>query len=172
MGDKRWEFSQLVRMDKAVLRKAILDELESELRLLTDAANTARDEATNEESRAEDRFDMRSQSAAYLAAGQARMAWETADAIVSFNNLPMRSFTAADLVASGALVTLEASGRKTYYFVGPKRGGLDVKVDGKVVNVVTTASPLGHQLVGSRVGDEVTLPGKTKPIPHRVFSVE
>jgi len=159
-------------MDKAELRKAIMDELESELRLLTDAANTARDEATNEESRAEDRFDMRSQSAAYLAAGQARMAGETADAIVAYKNLPIRSFSSVDLIASGALVTLEGGGRKTYYFVGPQRGGLEVKVEGKVVIVVTTASPLGHQLIGLRVGDEVTLPGKVKPIAHRVVSVE
>ncbi|MFA5262664.1 MAG: GreA/GreB family elongation factor [Opitutaceae bacterium] len=159
-------------MEKAALRKAILDELESELRLLTDAANTARDEATNEESRAEDRFDMRSQSAAYLAAGQAKMAGESADAIVSFQNLPIRAFSSNDLIASGALVTLEAAGRKTYYFVGPQRGGLEVEVDGKIVIVVTTASPLGHQLIGRRVGDEVTLPGRSKPVTHRVVSVE
>jgi hypothetical protein len=73
----------LVPMDKAALQKAILAELRSELTLLTDAANTARDEATNEESRAEDKYDMRSQSAAYLAAGQAKLAGEIADAIAA-----------------------------------------------------------------------------------------
>lgn len=159
-------------MDKVALRQAILAELESELQLLTDAANTARDEATNEESRAEDRYDMRSQSAAYLAAGQAKMAGEVADAIAAFRNMPLRAFNPGDLIAAGALVILEASNRKSYYFVGPQRGGLEVELDGKAVTVVTAASPLGHQLLGRKVGDSATLPGRPKPVVHSIVAIE
>ena len=159
-------------MQKVALLNAVLAELENELRLLTEAALTARDEATNEESRAEDRFDMRSQSAAYLAAGQAKMAGETADAITAYRSLPSKTFTAADPIATGALVVLEAGALKSYYFLGPQRGGLEISVDDKSVIVVTAASPLGRQLLGRRVGDTVTLPGRPKPVEHKVVRIE
>lgn len=159
-------------MDKAALRQAIVTELESQLRLITEAANTARDEATDEESRAEDRYDMRSQSAAYLAEGQARMAGETADAIAAFRNLALKTFTAADPIASSALITLEVGIRKTHFFIGPAKGGLEVKVGPKTVTVVTSASPLGLKLVGKRVGDSVELPGVAKPVVHKIVSIE
>jgi len=158
-------------MDKAALLKAIVGELESELNLLTEAANTARDEATNEESRAEDRYDMRSQSAAYLAAGQAKMAGETAEAIKAYRNLVPKSFAPADPIAVGAVVILKAGSRESYYFMGPQRGGLEIEFEGKAVTVVTSASPLGHQLFGKRVGDTVILPGRPKPVEHQVASV-
>ena len=78
-------------MDKQALRQAIHFALENELTLIAEAANTARDEATNEESRAEDRFDMRSQSAAYLAAGQAKLAGELQAAIAAYRSMPLRA---------------------------------------------------------------------------------
>jgi len=138
---------------------------------LTEAANTARDEATNEESRAEDRYDMRSQSAAYLAAGQAKMAGETAEAIKAYRNLVPKFFAPADPIAVGAVVILKAGNKESYYFTGPQRGGLEIEFEGKAVTVVTSASPLGHQLFGKRVGDTVILPGRPKPVEHQVASV-
>ena len=159
-------------MDKNALRQAILDALQAEFALLDEAANTARDEATNEESRAEDRFDMRSQSAAYLAAGQARAAGEVAEALRAYQALPLRRFHADEPIASGALIALAARGRRAWYFFGPLRGGLEVRVDGETILVVTAASPLGHQLLGRRVGDSVLLPGRPHPVSHQVVSIE
>ncbi|MBI5382755.1 MAG: transcription elongation factor [Opitutae bacterium] len=159
-------------MDKTALRHAILTALQAELALQTEAANTARDEATNEESRAEDRFDMRSQSAAYLAAGQARIASEVADAIAAYTALTVRAFRPDEPLAIGALVALEAHGRRVWYFIGPQHGGLDVTVDGVKVTVVTGASPLGRQLVGRKVGDSAMLPGRTGAVMHAIAAVE
>jgi transcription elongation GreA/GreB family factor len=158
-------------MDKTALQQAILAGLQSELTLLTDAANTARDEATNEESRAEDRFDMRSQSAAYLAAGQAKLAGEIADAIAAYRALPVRRFGPGEPVATGALVTLESRGHRSWYFLGPQHGGLEVQVSGTTILVVTAASPLGRQLVGRTVGDTVTLPSRTGPVKQAVVAI-
>ncbi len=159
-------------MDKAALLKAILHELDKELSMLTEAANTARDEATNEESRAEDRFDMRSQTAAYLAAGQAKMAGETLEAIAAYQGLSSKAFNPADPIANGAFVTLANGTRKSFYYLGPQRGGLEVELGGISVLVLTAASPLGHQLLGKRAGDTVSLPGKAKPTILTVQAVE
>jgi transcription elongation GreA/GreB family factor len=159
-------------MDKTALQQAILAEIQAELTLLTEAANTARDEATNEESRAEDKYDMRSQSAAYLAAGQAKLASEIADAIAAYQALPVRRFNPGEPVATGALVTLEARNRHSWYFLGPQHGGLEVRLNGTSVMVVTAASPLGRQLLGRNLGETVALPGRPGPVMHVVVAVE
>jgi transcription elongation GreA/GreB family factor len=159
-------------MDKFALTRSIISQLEAELALQTEAALGSRDEATNEESRAEDKYDMRSQSAAYLAAGQARLATEIAGAIEAWKALTLRVFGPGDEIAAGALVMLESGGRRATYLVGPQSGGREAR-DGKTAaTVVTGASPLGRQLVGRRVGDVVQIADRLGPVIHRVASVE
>jgi transcription elongation GreA/GreB family factor len=159
-------------MDKYALTRSIISQLEAELALQTEAALGSREEATNEESRAEDKFDMRSQSAAYLAAGQARLASEIADAIAGWKALPLRIFGPRDEIAAGALVTLEAKGRVAAYLLGPHSGGREARDGDGAATVVTWASPLGRQLVGRRSGDLVQIADRLGPVLHRVVSVE
>ncbi len=158
-------------MDKTALLEAIIRQLQSELTLQTEAALASRDEATNEESRAEDKYDMRSQSAAYLAAGQAKFATEIAAAIAAYRNLRPRPFAPGEAAGVGAVVTLEARGRPACYFIGPLHGGLEVVFDGTPVIVITAGSPMGRQLVGRRAGETVELPGQTAPVAHRLLAV-
>lgn len=158
-------------MDKAALRQAILTQLHAELATLTAAAHDAHAEATDEENRAEDKYDMRSQSAAYLAAGQAKLATELADAIGAYQTLALPSFGPGDAISTGAIVVLETRGGETVYFLGPQRGGLEVSVDGVTVLIVTAASPLGRQLAGRRVGDNVALPGRGTAAVHLIARV-
>jgi transcription elongation GreA/GreB family factor len=159
-------------MDKVALMRSILFQLEAELALQTEAALGSRDEATNEESKAEDKYDMRSQSAAYLAAGQARLASEIAEAIMAWKALALRAFGPGDGIAAGALVTLEAKGRIATYLMGPQSGGREARDGESAATVVTGASPLGRQLMGRRVGDLVQIADRLGPVPHRVVSVE
>lgn len=158
-------------MDKRALALSVISQLEAELALQTEAALGSRDEATNEESRAEDKYDMRSQSAAYLAAGQARMATEIASAIKAWKTLPMRDFAPGEAIASGALVTLESKGGAALFLVGPHSGGLEARHGGQVATVVTGSSPLGRQLIGRRVGDTVSTADRLGPVVHRVVAV-
>ena len=159
-------------MDKTVLLQAIVDELTSEFALQTNAAEDSHKEATNDESRAEDRYDMRGQLAAYLAAGQAKLADGVAHAINAFRNIPIRVFVTGEPVAVGAVVRLEARGAKSVYFLGPAHGGLEVRVNGDAVMVVTPASPLGHSLMGRRTGERVSLPQGARTLEHTIVSVE
>jgi transcription elongation GreA/GreB family factor len=158
-------------MDKRALTRSIISQLEAELALQTEAALGSRSEATNEESRAEDKYDMRSQSAAYLAAGQARLATEIAGAISAWRALSLREFGPGAVIAAGALVTLEASGRRSAYLMGPQSGGLEARDGESLATVVTMASPLGRQLVGRSVGDLVQIADRLGPVVHRIASV-
>jgi transcription elongation GreA/GreB family factor len=159
-------------MDKSALTRSIISQLEAELALQTEAALGSRSEATNEESRAEDKYDMRSQSAAYLAAGQARLASEIAGAIASWRSLSLRVFGPGERIAAGALVILEAKGRRSAYIMGPQSGGLKATDGASAATVVTGASPLGRQLLGRSAGDVVQIADRLGPVAHRIESVE
>ncbi len=159
-------------MDKAALLHAIITQLEAELALQTNAAHASHDEATDEESRAEDKYDMRSQSAAYLAAGQAKYATEIAGAIAAYRNLSPQVFAPNEVIAVGAAVTLSARNRITTWFLGPQHGGLEVTVNGTPVMVITAISPVGRLLIGRRTGESVLLPGRPQPAEHQVVGVE
>ena len=161
-------------MKKIVFRDAIIRELRSELARQKHAAETSRDEAISEESRSENKWDTHSQEAAYLAEGQARLAGEISASIELYATLPLPDFNPGDAIALGALVQLEslADGKRTWYFLGPRAGGLELEVEGRAIMVLTVQSPFGRQLVGKRVGDVVPSPGAGVPMQQRVVSVE
>ena len=159
-------------MEKSLLRQALVEKLTAELEVLTRAALMARDEATNEESKAEGKYDTRGQEAAYLAEGQAKLAVELQESVVLYQSLPLSDFAPHDAADIGAVVTLETRGRSSHYFLGPRNGGIELSVAGRELIVVTPQSPLGRQLLGRRVGETVQLPGRSGPVAHRVTAIE
>ncbi len=156
-------------MNKGALRAAIVERLRADLAQQTKAANLARDEAISEESRPENKYDMHSQEAAYLAEGQARLAKEISDNIAHYAGLPLPAFTADAAIAIGALVELSGATGSSWYFLGPRAGGMDVHFEGRDVLVITPQSPLGRALVGKRAAEMVRLPGSATPF--RIVSV-
>lgn len=161
-------------MQKSLLRTAILTRLRQELATQSTAAEMARDEAISEESRAENKWDTHSQEAAYLAEGQAKLAGEIGASIKLYTALPLPAFGAGDAIAIGALVAVApaAGGKPASYFVGPRAGGMELKLDGREILVLTPQSPLGRQLLGKRVGDEIKTTGRGAPVVMRIVAVE
>lgn len=158
-------------MQKSAVRDAIVAQLQNELDLQARAAHDSREEATSEESKSEGKYDMRSQEAAYLAEGQARLAAEIAESITHYRALELLDFSHGRPAALGALITLENKGRRSVYFLGPRNGGMEIGIDGETCLVVTPPSPLGGQLLGRVVGDSVQLPGRGGSVSHRVAAV-
>lgn len=155
-------------MNKSILRDAILAQLRAELALQTRAALLARDEATNEESRAENKYDTRGQEAAYLAEGQARLATEIDESIAQFATLPVTDFPTGSSISLGALVEVGSDNGSVWYFLGPRAGGLELHADHRTILVVTPQSPVGRKLVGKRVTDSIATPEGIR----RILSVE
>ncbi|HSI10022.1 MAG: GreA/GreB family elongation factor [Rariglobus sp.] len=158
-------------MQKSAVRDAIIAQLQRELDLQTRAAHAAREEATSEESKSEGKYDMRGQEAAYLAEGQARLALELTESLTLYHGIDLAEPPANAPAAVGALVTLEARGKQTLYFVGPRNGGLEAQVGDISFTVITPSSPLGRQIVGQRVGASVQLPGRGGPVQHKIVEV-
>ena len=158
-------------VDKAQLRLAILQQLRAELDLQAGAAAMARDEATSEESRAENKWDTHSQEAAYLAEGQAKLAAEIGTSMEVYSSLPLPAFAGDAPIAVGAIVELEANGKRACYFIGPRAGGLELAVAGRALLVLTPSSPLGGQLLGKHAGDVVPSPGRGGRGTQRIVAV-
>ncbi len=155
-------------MNKRELLGLVVARLQSELELLTTAALATHAEATDEENKAEDKYDTRGLEASYLAHGQSKAAEETALALTQFQALALRDFAAGEPIGLGALVALEGPAR---YFMGPRAGGTEIELNGTTVLVITPQSPLGRQLLGRKQGDTVELDLGGKRAPARIASV-
>lgn len=152
-------------MSKDYLRQQILQQLETELQTQIKAAQLAHDEATNEESRAENKYDTHSQEAAYLAEGQSRLAHEATESIKIYQSLPFPDFANQSPVVLGALVEISTKNRRAWYLLGPRAGGLELNLpDGATALVITPQSPLGRQLLGKSIGETVKGVGRDESL--------
>ncbi|MCF3651911.1 transcription elongation factor [Synoicihabitans lomoniglobus] len=154
--------------DKTRLITALIEKLEADRDLQTRAALLARDEATNEESRAENKYDTRGQEAAYLAEGQAKLAAELADAIRLYRSLELPATPPPAALKIGSVFTIERLGGPLHGLIGPRAGGTDFTVDDTTYTVITPSSPLGRAVLGRKAGDTVYLVQRGKPQPHRI----
>ena len=155
---------------KARLIRQIIAELSRALENLAGASRTMHADASDEQNKAEDKYDTRGLETAYLASSQARQATEIEQALVAYHALKAPKFTAQTPINLGALIELESRGERFYYFLGPKAGGTEVTVAGKEIFVITPESPLGKELTGKKVGDRVKLTGRGPGPEFRVIS--
>lgn len=147
----------MLAVNKRALLDRIIARLQSELDMLTQAALSTHAEATDEENKAEDKYDTRGLEASYLAIGQSKAAEEAAQAVAQFTALPARDFGPTEPVSLGALIVLETNGRPSHYFIGPRSGGTEIEHEGLTVLVITPQSPLGRQLMGRTQGASLSV---------------
>lgn len=154
-------------------RAAILDAITAHLRRELDAiaamTRLAADEATNEESKAENKYDTRSLEASYLARGQAERVGALRAAVSGVASIP-RDLPGADRpVGVGSIVELhDEDGDDRLVALIPTGGGAKVTVDGHSVLVVTPQSPIGRALLGAADGDEVMVTAAGGPRAYEV----
>lgn len=158
-------------LSKRAIVRQIIEQLGHELETLAAASRAMHADASNEQNKAEDQYDTRGLETAYLASSQARLATETEQALALYQLLPLPKFTVKMPIAPGALVELESKGTRTFYFIGPKSGGLEIHAKGQEIIVITPESPLGEQLVGKLSGDRIKLQTRGPAQELRVISV-
>ena len=149
----------------------VVESLEKDLQVLTHAAQVAREAATHEESKAEDKYDTRGLEASYLAGAQAKRAAEIQELIRYYHFMDLPDFSKDSTVAATALVELEASGKKLLCFVVPKGGGLTVQLGSVPVQVITPVSRLGEELIGRSVEDEFELAVAGSVREYRILGI-
>lgn len=158
-------------MNKAQLLKQIVASLGESLATLDKAARASHEEATHESSKAESKYDTRGLEAAYLAGGQARQAKEIMDSIELYQSLALRDFHADEPIDLTALVEMDSDAMRSWYFLGPKNGGLEVEFQGREITVITPQSPLGQNLMGKKSGQRWTTRLGGSTVKYRIVSV-
>ncbi len=143
--------------NKAALIQKIIASLDAELALMAQSARAAHEEATHEQSRAENKYDTRGLEASYLARGQSRQAAETLQARAEFEALAPRAFGPDDGIDLCAVVELAGPGGNALYFIGPRAGGTEIAHQSKSLLVMTPQSPLGSALLGHKKGDRLRI---------------
>lgn len=149
---------------KSELLKALIARTEGELATALAAQKSAQQGATHEESRPENDKDTRAVESSYLARGQALRVVELETALNTLAAFTPREYPEAASAGLGALVSVEAGGQLSHYFLVPAGGGGEVCLDDLRVKPVTLQTPVGQALLGKQVGDEFELrtPGGLK----------
>ncbi len=158
-------------MNKRLVIEAIIARLGDDLEILCKAARASHAEATHESSKAENKYDTRGLEASYLADGQVRQAEETELTIVQFQRLSPPNFKPTDPVDIGALVEVKCKNSTSFYFIGPRGGGVEVEVDGKDIVVLTPHAPLGKMLIGRQPGARFKFGTGAKAVEYSIVSI-
>ncbi len=156
---------------KPLLVKQIIAALTDQLANLAGVSRAMHADASDEQNKAEDKYDTRGLETAYLASSQARQATETELALAEYQNLKLQKFTAATPIALTALIELETGRDRFLYFLGPKAGGTEITIQGQEILVITPESPLGSQLLGKKTGDQIKLATRGPAQTYRIRSV-
>jgi len=145
-------------MNKPEIVASILERLREEFESRSRVSKITREGGNDAESKAEGKYDTLAIEENYLADGLAKQAHAAAEAIAEIEKMPLRTFPGDGPIDLGALVEIEFSGTREWFFLAPSGGGTEVPHEAKTVTVITPESPLGSQLIGSRVGDSTSAP--------------
>jgi len=160
-------------MKKSELLDAIRQQIRQELESLSQAAESARQAATHEENRSEDKHDTRSIEAGYLAGAQLQRVGELQGMLEFYSRLEPRAYRPDEAIGPGALVEVETEdGKRSRFFIAAQAGGMVVRVGTASVQIITPKSPVGDELVGRKKGEtfEVEQRGVSRELT--VLSVE
>lgn len=145
-------------MDKFLLRQQVLERLADDLLQAEQAARAAHETATHEENIAENKYDTLGLEAAYLATGQARRAEAIRQAMAHWRQFHPGPCDASKGIQLGALVCLvDADDKQQQFFLGPDGGSMKLVSGDQLVQVISSAAPLGCAMLGKCVGDEVSI---------------
>jgi hypothetical protein len=145
-------------MDKALLLTDILTALSTAQTQALHAAAEAHQTATHAENVAENKYDTLGLEAAYLAHGQSQRVLACGAELTAFQRLRPTPWPTGDSIDVGALICLDsADTAPRWLYLGPGAGGLRIAFGAVEVVVVTAAAPLGQQLLGRYLGDDISL---------------
>lgn len=150
------------------MKQQILDELigkmKAEMAELEAAAKANKDFATDQEFKAESKYDTRSLEASYLASAEAKRVEDLKLEIQMLEEVDLKLSARSEEVCIGSLVNLRHKEQDRSYFLIPTAGGTLLKVGEKAVLVVSVFSPLGDAVLGLKKGEsfEVETPKETR----------
>ncbi len=158
-------------MNKEAVVKALIIQLEKDLAVLRQAALATYDDATNEETKPENKYDTRALEASYLAGAQAIRVNDVAQLLSLCKVLKVRNFKDTDAITIGALIEVQSNQKISYLFFLPQGGGTWVQYEDKKIQVITPVSPLGKTFIGHFVGDDILIETDSQKRIYEIISI-
>ena len=149
---------------KQELLSGLIGKMKEEMHNLESAAKANKDFATDQEFKAESKYDTRSLEASYLASAELSRVEDLKLEIQMLEEVDLTVSSKSKEICIGSLVELRHKDQERSYFLIPTSGGTLLKVGDKTVLVVSVFSPLGDALLGLQAGAEfeVETPKETR----------
>ncbi len=157
---------------KEELIKELIRRNQVELTELEAAAKSNRDFATDQEFKAESKYDTRALEASYLASAEAKRVEELKLDIQMLEEVDTGASLRLGEISMGALVELLHQNQKRFYFLIPTSGGTLLKFKDEAVLVVSVFSPIGHALLGLKKGEEFDVETPKETRHYQVLSFQ
>lgn len=133
---------------------ALLADVRAELAAAEAAYEDTHQGLVHADNKQEGDKDTRAIETTYLARGLAERVETLREAMLKLEALRLRAFPHEGPAALTALVrTLDEDQVEVTYFLVPAGAGKKLDVDGEVIRVITSQSPVGRALIGKHVGD-------------------
>lgn len=159
-------------MNKRILLDHLLNELKANLEALVHAALVAKEAATGEESKAENKYDTRGLEASYLAGAQAKRAEELREMIYKLQKINLKDYDKNDPVGLAAVVKVMIDEQvEKDFFVLPSAGGQKVVFEGTTYHVITPESPVGSLFLGKKREDSFQVKINQKEFEYEIISI-
>lgn len=155
---------------KDLILKELIQRARVELTQLEAAAKSHKDFATDQEFKAESKYDTRALEASYLASAEAKRVEELKLEIQILEEVDVDASKKYGEISIGALVELSHQSQTRKYFLIPTAGGTLVKVGDEAVLVVSVFSPIGDALMGLKAGDEFEVETPKENRQYQVIS--
>jgi hypothetical protein len=112
-------------MNKKQIIKLFIDQISEELNSMKSAALNTYSEATQEESKAENKYDTRGLEASYLAGAQAKRVEELQAVLAVFKNFPLKNFNDEDRISLTALIEVQKIKNRAFFTDAQRRRAND-----------------------------------------------
>jgi len=156
---------------KQQILELLLAKLGQELASLESAFQASKSLATDQEFKAESKYDTRALEASYLASAEQRRIEELKLDIQMLNDVDLSLANNSSEVGLGSLVKLEFNGQVRSYFLVPTNGGEMFSVGEDVVLVISVFSPIGSSMMGLGLNEEFEVETPKAVRNYRIQSI-
>lgn len=137
-------------IDKKIILKSLIENLQLELNEVESAANSTRDLANQDDLKSEGKYDTRAIEASYLASAQMKRVEEIKTDIQMLEDIEIQN---SQKIQMGSLALIEHKGNERYYFLTSTSGGTMLKINNENILVISVFSPLGNGALGLSEGE-------------------
>lgn len=149
-------------MDKQKIINLLIDNVESEIAKAKTTLDTTKNLASEEDMKAESKWDTRATEAKFLASGQLKRVEELKLELQMLEEIIIPEDNGS--VSIGSLVDVEFNNIVKKYFISPTAGGTMLSVEETPILVISVFSPIGSELINLTEGEafEVETPKESR----------